>query len=303
MKIVLGICTYRRPIELRKLLESLPSLQDVAELDVIVVDNDAALEGVAACKSLPADYPFKVTALSQSTSGISAVRNKVAEQALSLQPDIVAFLDDDEFPEPQWLAELLRVQKQYDADAVGGPTRPVFPEHAREALFHNPYFGADLCLDDGSACQLQAGGNFLIKATVLQRYMPDVFKEAFAHSGGEDLAFFTQLGQDGYRMHWAANAIVHEPVPEARLDPDWLRQRVLTVHNSRVRVMRSLQPSFSAAAIRVLKTCALATVAGIMTIAGTLLPRYRHQAQLLRWKFMGKLTAHLGQVATRSETN
>lgn len=272
-------------------------------LEIVVADNDEAREGVSVCESLPENYPFNVIALSNSSSGISGVRNAVANKALSLQPEIVAFLDDDEIPEPQWLSELLRIQAQHNADVVGGPTKPLFPAHAPAELLDNPYFGADLCLPDGSACQLQAGGNFLIRASVLQHYAPSVFKEAFAHSGGEDLAFFSQIGQDGYRMRWAANAIVHEPVPESRLAPDWLKHRVLTIHNSRVRVMQYLQPSLPAAAMRLLKTFALASVAGIMSLSALILPRYRQQAQLLRWKFMGKLTAHLGQISTRVETN
>ncbi|MFK7861275.1 MAG: glycosyltransferase family 2 protein [Granulosicoccus sp.] len=302
MKIVLGICTYRRPQGLLKLLHALPALHGVNNLEVVVADNDAVGEGLEVCRNLPDHYPFKVTALRQTSSGISAVRNAVALEALSLKPAMVAFLDDDEWPEPQWLSELLRVQALYDADIVGGPTRPVFPAHADPRLIDNPYYGADLDLPDGSACQLQAGGNFLIKAATLQKYSPHFFHEAFAHSGGEDLAFFTQLSHDGCSMRWAASAIVHEPVPESRLTPGWLRQRVINIHNSRVRVMQHLQPNWPATSIRVAKTCALAMVAGLMTVGGIALPAYRRSAQLLRWKFMGKLTAHLGRATTRGET-
>lgn len=302
MKIVLGICTYRRPESLLKLLKALPALHGVDALDVVVADNDTAEQGLAVCRSLPDDYPFDVIAMRQTSTGISAVRNAVALEALKLKPAMVAFLDDDEWPEPQWLAELLSVQARYDADVVGGPTRPVFPAHADPALLENPYYGADLQLPDGSACQLQAGGNFMIKAEVLRQYAPRFFQEAFTHTGSEDLAFFTQLGHDGHTMHWAANAIVHEPVPETRLAPGWLRQRVINIHNSRVRVMQKLKPGWIAAVIRVTKTCGLASVAAILTIAGLIMPAYRHSAQLLRWKFMGKLTAHLGRTISRGET-
>ncbi|MFK8082863.1 MAG: glycosyltransferase family 2 protein [Granulosicoccus sp.] len=302
MKIVLGICTYRRPDGLLKLLETLPLLDGVDSLEIVVADNDAAEEGLKVCQNLPDDYPFTVNTLLQTTSGISAVRNAVALAALARQPDMVAFLDDDEWPEPQWLAELLRVQALYNADLVGGPTRPVFPDYADPELHENPYYGADMDLPDGSACQLQAGGNFLIKADILEQYSPVFFYEAFAHTGSEDLAFFTRLGHDGHSMRWAANAIVHEPVPQARLEPDWLRQRVINIHNSRVRVMQHMQPGWLASVIRVAKTCALASVAGALTVTSIALPDYRRSAQLLRWKFMGKLTAHLGQTVTRGET-
>lgn len=305
MKIVLGICTYRRPVELRKLLDALPLLQGIDTIDsleIVVADNDAASQGIGACKNLDASYPFNVLTFSQTSTGISAVRNAVVQKALSLQPDMVVFLDDDEWPESQWLAELLRVQSQFNADLVGGPTQPEFPTHAEPSLQTNPYYGADLNLPDGSACQLQAGGNFLIKASVLQQYAPEPFKEAFAHSGSEDLAFFTQLSAAGHSMHWAVKAVVHEPVPDARLAAGWLRQRVINIHNSRVRVMQHLQPGMPASVVRLVKTCALATVAVLFTMLAVVAPNYRQHAQLLRWKFMGKLSAHLGKITQRGET-
>jgi len=302
MKIVLGVCTYRRPVELRKLLDALPLLNGNPDLHVVVADNDDAGEGRAVCSALPADYPFNVISISVSSSGISAVRNTLTNKALSLNPDIVVFLDDDEWPEPQWLSELLRVQAQYNADLVGGPTRPVFPDSADPELLENPYYGADLNLPDGSVCQLQAGGNFLAKASVLEPYSPAFFLEAFSHSGSEDLAFFSKLAQDGYHMRWAAHAVVHEPVPDSRLAPDWLRQRVINIHNSRVRVMQLLQPSLKASVVRILKTVALASVAGGMTLLGLVSPSYRTAARLLRWKLIGKLTAHVGSMTVRGET-
>jgi len=302
VKIALGVCTYRRPDELRKLLLALPTLKGVAHLDVVIADNDEAGEGLTVCNNMPADFPFSITAMSETSSGISAVRNAVANKALSLNPDFVAFMDDDEWPEPQWLSELLRVQAEFDADLVGGPTRPEFPTHANPELLDNPYYGADLGLADGSACQLQAGGNFMIRASVLRQYAPEFFHEAFTHSGSEDLAFFTQLDSDGYSMRWAANAIVHEPVPESRLAPEWLRQRVVNIHNSRVRVMQHLQPGLTARLVRLGKTAALAATATILSVCGFLVPACRQQAQMMRWKLVGKLTAHFGRATTRGET-
>ena len=302
MTIVLGICTYRRPVELRKLLLALPLLENCNDLTVVVADNDPGHEGLQVCNTLPEDYPFTVAAMSQTSAGISAVRNAVAAKALSFKPELVAFLDDDEWPEPQWLLELLRIQKQFDADVVGGPTRPEFPPHAHASLHDNPYYGADMDLPDGSACQLQAGGNFLIKASVLQCYAPHFFDEAFSHSGSEDLAFFTRLARDGYAMRWAAHAIVHEPVPDSRLAPDWLQQRVTNIHNSRVRVMQQLEPGLAASIIRLSKTAALATATFLVSLGSLAMPAHRQKAALLRWKLAGKLTAHLGKVTTRGET-
>lgn len=302
LSIVLCVCTYRRPDGLKKLLDSLPLLQLDHPLQVVVADNDEAREGIAICQKTAPDYPFEIHTVSATEPGISAARNAATLEALRLKPRLVAFLDDDEWPEPQWLAELIRVQQKHDAAAVGGPTRPVFPDDAPAEARNNPYFGADMGLPDESACQLQAGGNFLIKADVLAQYAPNFFHPDFAHSGGEDLAFFMQLGHHGHRMHWAARAIVHEPVPPSRLAPGWLRQRVINIHNSRVRVMQLLQPGFKAKITRALKTVALGAVAVAVSAVSWLSPALADHARQLRWKFAGKLSAHLGRATVRSET-
>lgn len=302
MNIVICICTYRRPDGLRKLLDALPTLQSSDVLSVVVVDNHQAGEGLSVCNDMAPDYPFAITAFTEPGEGISAARNAAVRKALTLNPDWVAFLDDDEWPEPQWLEELLKIQREHDADLVGGPTRPVFPDNTRPELLDNEYYGADLALPDGASCQLQAGGNFMIRASVLEVFAPNVFHPSFAHSGGEDLAFFTQAHAKGFSMRWAANAVVHEPVPEARLQPDWLRQRIITIHNSRVRVMQMLQPGFTAASTRVLKTIALGTVAASFSAMALVMPAYRESARMMRWKFRGKLMAHFGSASMRGET-
>lgn len=301
-KVIVCICTYRRPDGLRKLLEALPKLEHACDLEVVVADNDAGQEGLAVCQSLDKDYPYPLHTLSQLEPGISAARNAATIEALKHAPELVAFLDDDEWPEPQWLSELMRVQSTYQVDVVGGPTRPVFPEGTSDDVRKNPYYGADMGLEDGAQCQLQAGGNFLIRASVLDSMAPDFFRPEFTESGGEDLAFFTQLAQMGYAMRWAAKAIVHEPVPVSRLQPGWLKHRVVTIHNSRVRVMQLLQPGLSATLMRCTKTVGLGVVAAALSCFSWASPAIANKAEQLRWKFEGKLGAHLGRVNIRSET-
>ncbi len=298
---VLCICTYNRPQGLYKLLMGIASLDAADGLQIVVVDNDEKGEGAQVCSTLPDDYPFVVHASVENTAGISHARNAAVNKALTLNPTWLVFLDDDETPSQQWLAELKRIQYKTNADAVGGPTLSVFPENTPDNVRENPYYGADLSIEDGAQCQLQAAGNFLIRAASITKMAPEFFHPAFAKSGGEDLAFFTQLAQQGLNMHWAANAIVHEDVPSNRLSEQWMKERVVNIANSRVRVMQMLQPGFAASVIRVIKTAALFTVAMLYTVAGFIHPTLKMKSKMLRWKFWGKFTAHFNLATTRGD--
>ncbi len=301
MKVAICICTYRRPDGLSKLLDALQLLEFDGEVTVAVADNDAALEGMAVCKALPETYRWPVHTTTVEKQGISHSRNAAANLALQSKPDFIAFLDDDEWPEPHWLSELLRVQQATGADAVGGPTISVFPENTPEHARNNSYYGADLGIADGSACQLEAAGNFLIKTDALAPLAPDYFHPDFALSGGEDLAFFLKLSSLGTSMHWAAEAKVNESVPEDRLSLDWLKQRVIVIANSRVRVMRMEQPGLSATLVRCIKTCGLCAYASLLSVIGLVNSDVKAEARLLRWKFWGKFTAHLKMDISRAE--
>ncbi len=301
MNTVLCICTYRRPQGLQNLLNELCNLHDAIGLQIVVADNDNAGEGLKVCSSLPSDYPYAVHCTQATDAGISFARNAAVVKALELKPDFVAFLDDDEWPDPEWLNELRQVQQKSQADVIGGPTRPVFPVKYRAEKRNNPYYGADLHLADGTPCQLEAAGNFMIRATTLAELAPDYFHPAFALSGGEDLAFFTLLSQRGKNMCWSSKAVVYESVPPNRLDDAWMRSRVINIHNSRVRVMQLLQPGLGATLVRGLKTVALLTVATTLSTLAIFHSGYRLRAQLLRWKFQGKISAHLHIATIRGE--
>ena len=299
--VALCICTFRRPEGLRHLLGHVEKLDFDGQLHICVADNDAGAEGIAVVEALADDYRWPVEAHPVTDRGISYSRNTAAAAALRHNPAFVAFLDDDEWPEPQWLQELLRVQQATAADAIGGPTLSVFPESADDEAKQNQYYGADLKLPDGSACQLEAAGNFMVRASTLEALAPHFFHPDFALSGGEDLAFFMTLRDRQARMHWASEARVHETVPDDRLSIEWLRKRVIVIANSRVHVMRMLEPGIAASLVRGIKTIGLGSVASLLTLAGLLHKGLSERARIMRWKFWGKLTAHLQMRVQRAE--
>jgi len=302
LKVAICICTFRRPDGLRKLLQHLGKLDAGPEVTIVVADNDdEQQEGIQLIDQMRPTLRWPIISAAVTEQGISYSRNTAAGLALETDPDLVAFIDDDEWPEPHWLNELIRVQQITGADAVGGPTNPAFPDGVNAETRSNDYYGADMKLPDASFCQLEAAGNFLIKAETLRNAGPLFFHPDFARSGGEDLAFFMRLQQSGSRMAWAANAEVWETVTEDRLSLAWMQRRVMLIANSRVHVLRMLQPGLVAALIRGVKTLALCAQATLLSVIGLGHPETAEKARLLRWKFWGKLTAHLNIKPVRIE--
>ena len=109
MRVAICIITRRRPDGLARLLRSLEviSAPDGVGVEVVVVENDAPTEKPPPGTSLRIHHAF------EPEPGIPAARNRTLEIALA-DPgiDALAFLDDDETVESDWLAALLRTRSR-----------------------------------------------------------------------------------------------------------------------------------------------------------------------------------------------
>lgn len=221
-----AVCTItlHRPEGLRALLDGLNALiepQPPVEVEVIVVDNDpagsarAVVERAAVRRRWPVRYDI------EPQRGIPFARNRAV--AVARSADFVAFIDDDEVPDPQWLTELVRVQRATKADVVTGPVLPRFavppPRWAvRGRFFERPRFPTGHRLDYART------SNVLIAAPLLAAH-PGPFDTRFGLTGGDDTHFFMRAFLEGARIVWADEAIVTETVPPSRVTPGWVTRR------------------------------------------------------------------------------
>ena len=102
-------------------------------------------------------------------------------------------------------------------------------------------------------------------------------------------------------MFWAANAIVRESVPPDRMTAQWIKQRIISVANCRVYVMRKYEPDFASSLVRAIKTGGLLIVSLLVTLVGLVHPATAEKARRMRWKFWGKFTAHMNNKRIRDE--
>jgi succinoglycan biosynthesis protein ExoM len=241
VKVDVCVVSYRRPRGLLRLLSGLQQLrlpEPAPDLRVVVVDNDPERSARPVCQEAQVWLRFPLVYALEKRRGIPQARNAALALALE-RADAVAFLDDDEEPEPDWLAQLLRVQQETGADAVAGPVVPVFEESPpawieRGRLFEPSRFAT------GTRLSSAFTNNVLVRARALAA-MDALFDERLALTGGSDDEFFRRFAAAGHSIVWADEAPVHEWVPATRARLGWLLRRQLRVGTCAVLVERGLR--------------------------------------------------------------
>jgi GT2 family glycosyltransferase len=225
------VATLGRPIGLANLLGALETLEipPGTTLQVVVVDNDSSGSARAVCDEVAARHAYTLRYVVEKRRGIPFARNAALAVVLS-DSDFIAFIDDDEVPEPDWLAELLRVQDYYRADVVTGPCLPRYieppPRWVEEGGLHEmPRHST------GTLRHVAFTHNALVRAAVFDS-MDRYFDESIARGGGSDAEFFARVFAAGFQIIWADNAIVHESVPASRSTVRWLVRRGFRVGTS-----------------------------------------------------------------------
>jgi glycosyltransferase involved in cell wall biosynthesis len=113
-RISVVVCSLNGGSTIRDTMEGLTRL-DYPNYEVIVID-DGSTDDTAA---IAAEYPVRV--ISTENRGLSSARNTGWQQATG---EIVAYIDDDAYPDPDWLRFLVTVFEDSEFVGVGGPNLP-----------------------------------------------------------------------------------------------------------------------------------------------------------------------------------
>jgi succinoglycan biosynthesis protein ExoM len=254
-RLCVAIPTFRRPVLLQALLRGLAdqSIAASSHVQVVVFDNDGETSAEAVVGAARAWFPFPLRYEHVAQPGLSSVRNAVLDYALG-RFDFLAMIDDDECPQPQWLAELLRVQSSTHADVVIGPVPPVIPERAPRWLREGRFF--DLAdFTDTAPMSYGYSGNCLLSVASLERFGVR-FDAALNFAGGEDLLFFKQLLARGANLAFAARAVALESVGAERLNAAYVLKMNYRRGNTLSLCDRRIDPSALRLTLRACKAYA-----------------------------------------------
>jgi glycosyltransferase involved in cell wall biosynthesis len=226
-QIALCVCTYNRPEGLRALLAAIDNQQfrriSDEEIHLVLVDNSQAGTASAVCASYAQQGRFKATTVREPSKGLAIARNAALSAARSLQASHVAFVDDDELPDPSWLDALVGALEATDAAAAIGPVAPIFETQPSAMLplsaFADRRVPKGSFVDDGYTC------NAIIAVAAIDAAGKLQFDARFNQTGGEDTYFFKQLLDQGMKIAWAKEALVYAVIPRHRMSTAWILRR------------------------------------------------------------------------------
>jgi glycosyltransferase involved in cell wall biosynthesis len=221
------ICTFKRPILLDKLLDGLQNqtTRGLFTYSIDVVDNDYAQSARNIVESWKIRSSVSIDYHHEPEQNIALARNEGIRKA---EGNLIAFIDDDEFPEPAWLLSLFKAYQQFNADGVLGPVKPHFEQDppkwvVRGKLFERRRFDTGYIFKDTKNMRT---GNVLL-AKNLMGEKEDWFNPKFGKTGGEDAEFFQRMLIRGRNFVWCDEASVFEVVPRERFSKSYFLKRAL----------------------------------------------------------------------------
>lgn len=220
------ICTYKRLDMLTRALDGVASqaTENRFSFDVVVVDNDRSRSAESVVKLFQKTKLHKIVYDCEPEQNISLARNRAIANS---KGNLIAFIDDDEFPEDKWLLNLYLTLDYSKADGVLGPVIPHLdiqpPEWITKGLLlERPTFKTGTVLE----AKYMRTGNVLFLKKIID-FEWKAFDPLFGRTGGEDGAFFRKMTAKGHNFVWCNEAYVYETVPPERLKRSYFIKRGL----------------------------------------------------------------------------
>jgi len=189
--------------------------------EVVVVDDGSTDGTQVTLQKIAKDCQVPIRCVRGEGRGIAAARNTAVTAACG---EWIAFFDDDQVAEPNWLKELHAFALKTRSECVGG-ARPLLltvQELSRLSPICRPILGEIAQGNEPRKCdrkQYPCTGNMLLRRSVFDRV--GHFDESWTR-GGSDIEFTARLRRAGLEAWFTPKAIVRHHVPAYRLKEGYL---------------------------------------------------------------------------------
>lgn len=214
--ILISVCTYQRPFELKRALKfvEILDLPENMKVDVLIVDNDEKQSAKKVVEDFKKTTKFNVFYFVQEKRGLAKVRNKMLECAIDIGASHIALFDDDEILEKNWLVEHVNFIKNHEQCCISsGPAfyrfDKKYPKYiTKNKLFKQPNFTIKEVFQCGC-------GNVFFPVSIAKQ-SKIFFDNNFIFTGGEDVDFFNRASIAGYKIFSNPYAINYQIISEDR---------------------------------------------------------------------------------------
>ena len=232
-RISLIITTYNRAAQLVAALESVVR-QDlpVADWECVVVNNRSTDDTAQRFAAFAAEHPeCRLRMVDEPQQGLSHARNRgIAE----VQAPLVAFIDDDERIEPQFLRAYVDLfDERPTAQAAGGRIVAEYPDGRPTWLSKYTEIPIANTMDFGPnvrpfpAGRIPGGGNMAVRRTVFEAcgmFDPQLGRNGKTLSGGEETDLFARIRERHYTLWYVPAAVMHHIIPAEKLTESYFRR-------------------------------------------------------------------------------
>ena len=207
--ILICIPTCMRPKMLAACLESISQtrLPKDYETRLLVLDNDAAESAREVFETM--SFPFAARYTVEPKRGLSTIRNRAFDEAKKEQVACVAFVDDDQTVDKEWLMALLEGMTETGADAVTGCVEDVWV--GKPPWWIRPGIPPNIGIEP---IKSMLTGFTLIHVRLFSQLS---FDERFNLTGAEDYDFSLRAARLGFSFARTGRARAWSPVVAARM--------------------------------------------------------------------------------------
>ena len=211
---------------LKELQIAAVAVNKVSEIRILVVDNSASGDMLEVVQTTKLEGLPNIVYFHESIPGLANARNA----ALSLRKvgESLIFVDDDEWPDTEWLEQLLSLSIARPKDIIGGDVIKVFSKG-------NDPFPDGFNQHNSDHPEVWGFGNVLLPSALLDDNLIK-FDERYNHSGGEDTDFCHSARELGYTISRASKAICYEEWEPARTT----RRAVLKAESNKSQVLMDI---------------------------------------------------------------
>ncbi|MEI6145329.1 MAG: glycosyltransferase [Methylococcales bacterium] len=241
MDISVIICTYNRVDNLTDCFNCLATQEITGNFtwEVLLVDNNSSDQTKQFTLDYAAQANFKLRYSFEAQQGLSHARNQGVNASNS---EILIFIDDDIRVSNNWLQSLVNTFNTQQCDAAGGRIHIESPAKLPKWISFDMYgflghqdYGNEPRQMDGYK-EFPFGGNMAIKRAVFEKI--GLFDTNLGRKGtglkkeelfkGEETDLFHRLVDEGGRIYYQPEALVHHKILAHQLKPSFF----LTLHNN-----------------------------------------------------------------------